>query len=240
MRLILGAVIATTTIIILGVLIISPVFFTNEKPTNVMVSFEIYDQTNLEIWCQDLSNFLRSKNISGTVFISGELAKKYPSCITSFPDNFDIGSQTYSYAQLTQIPDYSLQLEEVKQGRDAINEVGNFDSKLFKAPYGDTNENIYSLLSSNGILADFSYQNQYNKYHDEQFLKFDLLTFDSQDIYSEYSQIVESNNIPVQIEFDTYMTIGEIQQIILEMDSWDIKFVTASDISKMKLTERNG
>jgi len=239
MRLILGAVIATTSIIILGVLIISPVFFTTEKSTNVMLSFEIYEQPNLETWCQELSNFLHSKNIGGTIFISGELAEKYPSCITSFPNNFDIGSQTYSYAQLTQISDYSIQLEEVKQGRDAVNEVGNLDSKLFKAPDGATDENIYSLLSNNGILADFSYQNQYNKYHDNQFLKFDLLTLESQNISFDSLQSVESSKIPVLIEFDTYMSIEEIQEIILEIDSWDIELVTASDISKIKLTGRN-
>ena len=180
MRLILGAVIATSLITFLGVLVISSVFFSTEIPTPVMLSFNIYDQPNLENWCQELSNYFHSKNIRGTIFISGDLAKKYPSCITSFPNNFDVGSQTFSYAQLPQISDYSIQLEEVQKGKEAVNEVGNLDSKLFKAPYGATDDNTYSLLSKNGILADFSLQNQYNKYHDNQFLKFDLLTYDSQ------------------------------------------------------------
>lgn len=239
MRLILGAIIATTSVIILGVLIISPVFFTNEKPTPVMLSFNIIDQPYLENWCQDISSFLLSENIRGTIFISGKLAEKYPSCITSFPNSFDFGSQTYSNVPLTEISDYSLKLEEVKKGRQTINMVGNLDSKLFKAPYGETDDDIYSLLSRNDILADFSYQNQYHKYHENQFLKFDLLTYDSQNLSKNLLQNIESSDVPVQIEFETYMSRDEIQSTISELGSLDIEFVTASDIVKMELTRRN-
>jgi len=239
MRIILGAVIATTSIIILGVLLVSPVFFVSEGSTPVMLSFNIYDQPNLEDWCQELSVFLDSKNISGTLFISGEMAEKYPSCITSFPKDFDIGSQTFSYVRLTQVSDYSIQLEEVQKGRESVNKVGNLDSKLFKAPFGDTDENIYSILSRNGILADFSYQNQYNKYHDDQFLKFDLLTYEPQTESIDSLQNMASSEVPIQLEFDTYMQVREIEEIISDLESWNVKFVTASDISKIDLTRRN-
>jgi len=239
MRIILGAVIATSLLIFVGVLVISPVFYPADNSVPVMLSFNIHEQSNLPNWCEDLSAFLHSKNIKATIFITGELAEKYPTCITSFPKSFDVGSQTFSYVQLTEISDYSIQLEEVNKGKLAVDKAGNLDSKLFKAPYGITDDNIHSLLTRNSILADFSYPNQYNKYHNEQFLKFDLLTYDSQNnsIYS--LQNIESNDIPVQIEFDTFMSTNEVTEIISEINSWNIKFVTASEISNMDLTKRN-
>jgi len=238
MKLILGAVIATASVILLGVLIVAPSFFESEKSTNVMLTFDIYDQQYLDVWCSDLAEFLKSENISGTIFISGNIAKKNPSCITSFY-KFDIGSQTYSYISLPQIQDYVLQLEEVKKGRETINEVGNIDSKLFKAPFGDIDENIYSLLSSNDILADFSYQNQYNKYYDNKFLKFDLLTINSKDISTPSLQSIKSSKIPVQIEFNSSMTLEEIKKSFFQIKSLHINFVTASDITQMELTRWN-
>lgn len=239
MKLILGAVIATTLIIIIGVLIISPVFFSQEKPVKVMLSFNIYDQPNLENWCKEVSNFFRTKNIDGTIFISGKIAEAYPECVNSFPTDFDIGSQTYSYVSLTQIQDYAIQLEEVKNGRDAINAIGHLNSKLFKSPYGHTNDNIYSLLSRNEILADFSYPNQYNKFYNGQFLKFDLLNLDSRKLSSESLKDIESSDIPVQIELDSSIPIGEIQGIIQKLESANVDFVNASELTNMELTRRN-
>jgi len=239
MKLIFGAIIATASVIFLGVLIVSPSFFPSEKHADVMLVLNIYDRPNLDNWCRELSIFLAAENVVGTIFISGDVAKKNPSCVTSFSEKFDVGSQTYSFIPLTQISDYSIQLEEIKKGQDSINEIGNLDSKLFKAPHGETDENIYSLLSNNGILADFSYQNQYNKYYDNKFLKFDLLTFNSQDISSSSLRVVESSTIPVQIEFNSSMSLEEIQKIILQIKSSNIDFVTASEITKIELTRRN-
>lgn len=238
MKLIVGAVIATAAVIILGVLIIIPSFFETES-TNVMLTITVYDQPNLATWCQNLSEFLEFENGHGAIFISGEVAQKNPSCVTSFSKNFDIGSQTFSYVSLPQISDYRAQLEEVKKGKDAIDKVGNLDSRLFKAPFSDTDENIYSLLTNNEILADFSYQNQYNKFFNGKFLKFDLLTINSKDISAKSLQSIKSSKIPVQIEFDSSMTIDEIKNVFSQIKSSNIDFVTASDIAQMELTGRN-
>ena len=63
MKLILGAVIATSLILFIGILVISPVFFPKENKAQVMLSFNILDDTNLPNWCNELSNFLNSQNI---------------------------------------------------------------------------------------------------------------------------------------------------------------------------------
>lgn len=237
MKLIVGAVIATATVVVLGVLIIIPSFFESGS-TNVMLAISVYDQPNLDIWCKNLSEFLESENGHGAIFISGEVAQKNPLCVTSFSKNFDIGSQTFSYISLPQISDYGNQLEEVKKGKEVVDQVGNINSRLFKAPYGDTDENIYSLLSSNGVLADFSYQNQYNKFFNGKFLKFDLLTINSKDVSTESLQSIKSSKIPVKIEFDSSMNLDEIKNVISQIKSSNIDFVSASDITQMELTLR--
>ena len=118
-------------------------------------------------------------------------------------ENIDIGSQTYTYANLTSIPDYTKQLSEVKSGKSAIDYVGKVDSKLFRAPYGSTDGNIYSLLSRSGILADFSYSNQYNKYENGQFIKYDAITYNPLSNQSNISNTLSSSNGKnVLINFD--------------------------------------
>ena len=239
MKLILGAVIATSLILFIGILVISPVFFPKENKAQVMLSFNILDDTNLPNWCNELSNFLNSQNIKGTIFITGRLSEKYPSCVTSFPKSFDVGSQTYDYVDLTEISDYSKQLEQVQKGKVAVDKSGNLDSKIFKAPFGKTDKNIYSLLGSNDIRADFSYENQYNKYYDSKFLKFDILTYDSKYHSAESLKNIESSDKPIQIEFDNSMSVEDIKKYLEVMHGWKIKFVTASEMTNMKLTIRN-
>ena len=80
----------------------------------------------------------------------GKLAESYPKCVTLFSSNdgIDIGSSTYNYINLTSTQDYLLTLEEVKEGKRAVDSIGRLDSKLFKAPSGSTNQNIYSLLTT--------------------------------------------------------------------------------------------
>lgn len=239
MRIILGAVIATSAIIFIGILVVSPVFYPKENNVQVMLSFNISDSANLPDWCHDLSSFLNSENIKGTIFISGQLAESYPSCITLFPESFDIGSQTYDYVDLTTISDYSQQLEQVQKGKIAVDKSGDLDSKLFKAPFGNTDKNIYSLLDRNGILVDFSYETQYNKHYDDKFLKFDILTYDSKYHDAESLKTIELSDKPIQIGFDNSMSVEDIKKYLDVMHTWKIKFVTASELTNLKLTIRN-
>lgn len=235
-------------LVILGVAILLPVYYQKRtQPAEVhltaILSFDVLENNNLPIWCFDLSSMLQKYKIGASVFIAGNLAEKYPKCISLFSsnENIDIGSQTYSYSNLTSIPDYTKQLNEVKNGKRVIDYVGKVDSKLFKAPYGSTDGNIYSLLSRSGILADFSYSNQYNKYENGQFIKYNIITYNPSSNQSNIlSVLASSKGENVLINFDNSIPLDQIDSFISKLKSVNknIKFASASDITGMNLTIR--
>ena len=56
----------------------------------------------------------------------------YPECVLDFSVNHtntvDIGSQTYDYVRLAFIQDYKRALEEVRSGKQALDDAGSINS----------------------------------------------------------------------------------------------------------------
>lgn len=187
-----------------------------------------------------MSHVLQKHNVKGAIFISGKIAINYPECINSFDDDVDIGSQTYNFVDLKSIPDYSIQLDEVRDGKYAVDSTGNLISKLFRAPYGNTDDNIYSLLYRSEILADFSYENQYNKYYNENFLKFEISNFNSSKFSENVFYDLVDNGEPIVVNFNNSIPVENIENFISHMGSHNVRFVSASELTNMQLTIRNG
>lgn len=255
MKLVHLGIISTGTIIALGIAMVAPAF-TQRNPErsipSVMLIFSITSKHGeASEWCEALSSVLKRQEVKATVFVSGIMAESHPECITSFSSNVDIGSQTYGYEDLTSISNYTQALEDVERGKKAVDEAGDLSSRLFKAPYGRTNENIYSLLSNSGIIADFSYVSQYNRFENNLFVRYDLKTFrgDSEglrmfSVVSLDDDVVRPYDpVPIAINFDEAMEIDIIDNFIsqLKSDNLDIiHFVNASDIIGLDLTIHNG
>lgn len=212
-----------------------------QKKTNnpkLMLAFSISNSVDVIEWCQNLSNILKNHSIEATVFFVGEIAEKNPECVTAFGNEIDIGSQTYSNIDLTSINDYSKQLEEVEKGKNLVDIAGNLDSKTFKAPFGTTDQNIYSLLNKNGILADFSYENQYNIYQNDQFIKIEIETFQYPEIPSELFSKTNEQSKPIILYLDNNIPIYEIEKLILQLEESNFETVSASNLVGRNLTFR--
>lgn len=232
------SIITTSCVILFSFILFIPVFFPTEPPTVVMLSFDITNEHNLPSWCIELSKILVDHDVNSVIFLRGKTAEKFPECVTAFHGGVDIGSQTYSYVDLKNIVDYSLQLEEVERGKKAIDKVGNFDTKLFKAPYGSTDENIYSLLSRSGILADFSYENQFNKFYKDKFIKFNSKSYHTTQIKSIISEIKASED-QIILNYDNSIPVNEITKILIFLESHNIIFASPSELTGIDLTARN-
>ncbi|AIC16652.1 polysaccharide deacetylase family protein [Nitrososphaera viennensis] len=250
--------IATGAVIVIGVAMIVPAFTQHQGIDNrgmVMLSFDIsHAGDKAASWCKDLASTLAAhKVVKATVFVTGEIAEKSPECVTSFSSNtgFDVGSQAYSYVDLVSLNNnYTRTLEEVQKGKESVDNAGNLNSRLFKAPYGKTDENIYSLLTQAGIVADFSYVNHYNKYEGGQFIKYDLKVLPGTEDGFELFTIVSNDAnfvpaypqepVPLEITFDNSMEIKEIDKFLSELGTSPynskIRFVSASDIAGLDLT----
>lgn len=252
-----AGLVATGTIVVLGVVMIVPAFTQHQRIDNrgmVMLSFDISfaGDEDASTWCKDLVSMLaRHNNPKATIFVTGKIAETNPVCVTSFSsnNNYDIGSQTYSYANLVSLNDYAKALEEIQNGKHSVDKAGNIDSMVFRAPYGQTNQDIYSLLTRSGITADFSYVNHYNKYEGEAigFVKHDLKVLpaanDGLQLFSlvsydnNFMSQVSQNRVPLEIIFDNSMKIEEIDKFLSEISADSkIRFVDASDITGVDLT----
>ena len=230
--------ISTTIVIILGIGIVIPPYLPTQKPVVTLLFFNINDSKNLPQWCYDLSDTLHKQKVQATIFIVGEIAQQYPTCVKKLAQENDVGSSTFNYENLGGA-DYSVQLEEVKSGKDAVDSAGNIDSRLFKAPYGITDGNIYSVLNRSGIVADFSYEKQYNKYNNDQFIRFDSVSYNGTDHSPEFFKNL-SPDIPILINFDNTTPIQNIDEFILHLKSRHVLLINASQLVGANLTEHVG
>jgi hypothetical protein len=237
MKIIYLGTIATGTVITLGIIMVVPAFMQSDQPLSVLLSFSIVDDRNLPAWCNQLSSVLKNNNVKAIVFVPGKIAQEHPECVSNLPNTSDIGSETYDYVSLTSIQEYAAQLDEVKKGKNAVDEAGKIESKVFKAPHGATDQNIYSLLSRSGILADFSYNNQYNKYYNGQFIKFNLTSYDGVYHSVDFFHSLPVSN-PVLINFDNSTPIEQIDSFIAHLKSPNVRFESATDLTGLELTKR--
>ncbi|MGH9921226.1 MAG: polysaccharide deacetylase family protein [Nitrososphaerales archaeon] len=238
----LGAI-STGIIIALGVVMVLPAFTRSPSyspPLPVMLSFSVTDDSNAPDWCKDLASIFKRYGVKATVFVTGKVAEQYPECVTVFPNNIDIGSQTYDYVDLTKIHDYTAQLEEVRNGKQAVDYAGKLYSRVFKAPYGSTDQNTYSLLTRSDIVADFSYDKQYNKYYNGQFIKFDLNVYDGSKYTPDFFRTLPVTEAPTLINFDNSIPIEKIDLFISQLKSGNVRFVNASEVTGIDLTIREG
>jgi len=238
MKLVYLGAMATTMVVAIGLVMVVGSAYTHtvehdRRLPSVMLSFSIVDESNAPEWCTALSSTLAKYGAKATVFVTGKVAERHPACVSAFSSlpGVDVGSQTYSYANLAAIQDYTKALEEVRSGKQAVDRAGNLDSRVFKAPYGSTDDNIYSFLGRSNITADFSYKQQYNKYENGQFVKYDLATYES-DSYSSESVRNLASKAPVAITFDNSTPIEQIDSFVSAlMSDGKIKVVNASELT---------
>lgn len=240
MKMALLGAIATTIVVGIGVVIaIGPSLmhtFDRQKPSPVMLSFSVVDGGNAPEWCTNLAAVLEDQDVKATVFVTGQVAEQHPECVTAFASQgTDVGSQTYRYVNLGTISDYTYALEEVRKGKEAVDKAGNIESHAFKAPLGETSQDIYSLLSSSDITADFSYTTQYNKYEGDKFVKYDLVSCDCRGEPEKVEQLLEQN-MPIIINIDNNTRVSEIENLIVSLKEKETSLVSASELTKLDLT----
>jgi len=241
MKITYAGAISTAAVILLGMVLIIPAFSPPSPPDNyrqrVLLVFSVADEGDASEWLLDLSFTLNKHQVPATVFVSGKLASSHPECIVAFADNVDIGSRTYSYVELPAIPDYLIQLEEVENGKNAVDTAGNLNSKLFMAPFRETDDEIYSLLSRSGIIADFSYTDHYNKFHNGQFIRFEIESYDGSEYSADFFLHIETEE-PIMILFESDTPVTRIDDFIAILKSGKTHFINASEITGLNLTLR--
>lgn len=203
-----------------------------------MLIFDALADDEVGEWCQNLSYILENQNVKATVFFVGKVAEEIPGSVSCFGQGIDVGSLTYDYSNLTSISDYSLQLEEIRKGKQAVDDAGNLYSRLFRAPFGSTDDNIYSLLSRCDILADFSYQTHYNLYLKDKFIRFEATAYNGSGRSADFFLSLPKTAEPIIIVFDNTCSTVSIETFISELKKGQVDFANASEIAGNSLTLR--
>jgi peptidoglycan/xylan/chitin deacetylase (PgdA/CDA1 family) len=240
MRLSTAGFLTTTIVIALGVVMIAPIFARTvhrAEPLSVALIFSVRSE-NSTTWCREVGSFLDSKDIHATVFFTGKAAEQGPGIVTAFKEGVDVGSMSYDYLNLTSIQDYTQQLDQITRGKLKVEVAGGLTSRVFMAPYGSVNEDIYSQLERVGVIADFSYPDHYNKVYDGQFIRMELQIFDYSTHTPGYYHSVSDKREPVAIRISDSTPSGEVIDFITQLASGNVRFINASELTGLQLTTR--
>jgi hypothetical protein len=239
LKLVYAAVISTTLIIVFGISMVAPNFMHSygARKQKVMLSVNVIDPTNVSVWCSDLAALLKQSGNGAAVFFAGKIAEMFPESVRRFSGNIDVGSETYSYVDLASLKDPTLQLEEVDKGKFVVDLAGNLSSKLFKAPFGSTTGDVYSLLRASGIEADFSYIDHYNVRVNNQFIEYGCSAYDGYEYSADFLSLPKAER-PIILNFNNTLPVSNIAELVSQLQSNDVEFVSASQLTGLSLTER--
>lgn len=229
-KLIIAGIIATSLTVMTGLIILLPVFLVPQHQTNVLLTIDINTSESLTEICNFIP-ILQQNNIPITFFISGKDAEENKNCLSNLPKNIVVGSKTYDNIILPTIDDYSIQLDEVQRGKQTIDSITHTNTIFFRSPQGITDDNIYSLLSKNGILGDFSYSDHYNKYYKKKFLRFDISAYNGTKLSEQelYSIVMKSDTMWVY--FSGEISVGHVLDMINVMKKQHVNFVSINEMT---------
>lgn len=88
-------------------------------------------------------------------------------------------------------------------------------------------------------MAEFSYVDHYNLYHNGTFIKYDLVAIDGVQNIGNIDN-ASGSTVPLAVNFYNYDNLSEIDNDIKELrNRHDYELVGASDLAKMNLTVRH-
>jgi len=96
---------------------------------------------------------LRDQNVKATFFIVGLWAEKNPDMVRQIAlDGHDIANHSYSHLRMGEI-DNSRIRSEIQLGSKALEGITGKKVDLFRAPYGDYNNNVINIAKEMGCTS---------------------------------------------------------------------------------------
>lgn len=96
---------------------------------------------------------LREENVKATFFIVGEWAEKFPDTVKSISiEGHDIANHSYSHFRMGTLDNSKIKSEILKCGQK-LEVITGKKTDLFRAPYGDYNDNVIQAARDLGYLS---------------------------------------------------------------------------------------
>ena len=122
-----------------------PIYSVETDKKQVSISFDAAwgdEQTHT------LLDILKEHNVKSTFFLVGDWVDKYPDDVKDIYDaGHDIGNHSDTHPHMTEMSTEE-QKNQIKACNEKIKEITGKEPKLFRAPYGDYDNNLIDALSA--------------------------------------------------------------------------------------------
>lgn len=154
--------------------LISMAFTVAGKITNDVVSTVASTTRKIPIYCiendkpeisltfdcawgaEDMSQILdtlKENNVKATFFVLGEWADKFPEIIKRMADEgHDVANHSDTHPHIASLS-YDEIKNEIKDANEKIENVAGRENNLFRAPYGEYNDNVISAAEELGFYT---------------------------------------------------------------------------------------
>ncbi|MCR4435921.1 MAG: polysaccharide deacetylase family protein [Clostridiales bacterium] len=96
---------------------------------------------------------LKRENVKATFFIVGQWAEKNPDAVKSIAgQGHDIGNHSYSHLRMGALDSKKI-IQEISLSGKKLSEISGKNIELFRAPYGDYNNNVVGLARNLGYFT---------------------------------------------------------------------------------------
>lgn len=101
----------------------------------------------------DILNTLKKENVKATFFVLGQWAEKYPDVIKQIvADGHDVANHSDTHPHITQLSDEEIK-SEILNANKKIEEISGKNNILFRAPYGEYNDNVIKAATDLGYYT---------------------------------------------------------------------------------------
>lgn len=124
----------------------------NRIPTTARVVALTFDAGGDAAGVPSILDTLSREHVTGTFFLTGNWARRYPSLARTIAATYRIGDHTMTHPHLTSLSDAQINAEIV-DGAAAIRAVCQADpAPLFRFPYGDHDAHTIALANASGYV----------------------------------------------------------------------------------------
>lgn len=127
-----------------------PIYCVESEKKQVAISFDAAwgnEQT------QQLLDILDKYDIKATFFLVGEWVDKYPEDVKNIAEHgHDVGNHSNTHPHMSELG-ASGQIEEIQKCNDKIEAITGETPTLFRAPYGDYNNDLVNSVKSLGMYC---------------------------------------------------------------------------------------
>lgn len=124
--------------------------FKNGPPSFGAVALT-YDDGPHEKLTPQLMRTLKEAGAKATFFLLGVQVELYPEIAKALvAEGFELGNHSWSHRDMTKMTEAQIR-DEVRRTQDAIEQATGVRPKLFRPPYGNINDRVFSVLREEGL-----------------------------------------------------------------------------------------